>query len=256
MSDNVAQFLKLLTEIEAAGTGYDQGQRTSFFDKVTKQIIRGKETDCSALTLFAYWLAGFPVNVSGTVYTGNAKELLVNAGFEAIDVRRWSAQEIRKILKPGDSVVGPGHIVAVGFDGRILSAEKDERGKASGGQAGDQTGVEVLWRPELYSRANGWSWVLRPPADAPATSVITTPGFTHRVRWANKLNVREKPTTSSLGRVLGSVSGGTNGTRGTQLNDPGVLVRNSDGTTAWWRKFKFESGLTGWVNVNYLQPLS
>ena len=256
MTNRIQTFLQLLIEIEASGVGYNQAKRTSFFDKVTKQILRGKETDCSALTLYAYWLAGYPVDVSGEVYTGNAKLLLVNAGFAAIDVRGKTAAQIRPLLKPADSVVGPGHIIAVGSDGiKILSAEKDERGQASGGQPGDQTGVEVLWRPQLYDRSAGWEWILRPPAEP--TSPTST-GFTHRVRWANTLNVREKPTETTLGPVIATVRGGISGARCVMLSDTGVLVKNPDGATAWWRKVIFEGTppTSGWVNVNYLQPLS
>lgn len=256
MAPTIARLLELARQAEAAGTGYDQGQRDSWLDRVARQIVRDKETDCSALTLGLYWLAGYPVDISGTAHTGNAEALARAAGFEVVDVTGWDLARIVAALKPGDGLLGrppaatSGHIVLVGDDGRWLSAESDERGQSIGGQAGDQTGVEVRWR-EPYMRSAGWTRILRPPADPPVAAPLAS-GLTHRVRWASELNVRATaPSGGKLGAILTSVKGGPSGARCRLL--PDAAVRASDGD--WWRKVAFEGGTRGWVNVNYLQPI-
>ena len=257
MAPTIDKLLDLARQAEAAGTGYDQGQRWDWLDRVTKQIIRGAEADCSALTLGLYWLAGYPVDVSGLAYTSNAEALCRAAGFGVVDVTGWDAARLYGALKAGDGLLGrppaatSGHIVLVGDDGRWLSAEQDEAGRSAGGQAGDQTGVEVLWR-KPYMRSRGWTRILRPPADPPVAAPLVAGGLTHRVRWASELNVRATaPSGGKLGTIVTTVKGGTDGARGRKL--PGADVLASDGQ--WWARFEFEGGTRGWVNVNYLQQI-
>ena len=254
---SIKGLLDLAVKAEASGVGYDQSERDSWLDRVKRQIIRDAETDCAALVLGLYWLAGYGIDISGLAYTGNAEALARAAGFGVIDVTGWDLARIVAALKPGDGLLGrppaatSGHIVLVGDDGRWLSAEADERGRSAGGQAGDQTGVEVRWR-EPYMRSAGWTRILRPPADPPVAAPLVAGGLTHRVRWASELNVRATPPSGGkLGAILTSVKGGPSGARCRLL--PDAAVRASDG--AWWRKAHFEGGSQGWVNVNYLQPL-
>ena len=253
----IDMLLDYARQAEAAGTGYDQGQRWDWLDRVRRQIVRGAEADCSALTLGLYWLAGYPVDISGTVHTGNAEQLARAAGFAVIDVTGWDLARIVAALKAGDGLLGrppaatSGHIVLVGAGGRWLSAEQDEAGRSSGGQAGDQTGVEVLRRAP-YMRSKGWTRILRPPADPPVAAPLVSGSWTHRVRWASALNVRATaPAAGKLGAVLTTVKGGQDGARLVLL--PDAAVRAQDGH--WWRKVRLEGGSVGWVNVDYLQPL-
>ena len=164
MPGSITHMLALAVQTEGLRTGYDQAQRWSWLDRARRQIIPDRETDCSALCLGLAWLAGYPVDITGTAYTGNAELLLARAGFSARDITGWTVPMIASQMRPGDMLLGPGHIVLVGADGRVLSAESDERGKAAGGQAGDQTGREVYWRT-LYARPKGWTRLLRPPTD-------------------------------------------------------------------------------------------
>ena len=257
MAPTIARLLELARQAEAAGTGYDQSERDSWLDRAKRQIVRDREADCSALTLGLYWLAGYPVDISGFAHTGNAEALARAAGFQVVDVTGWDLARIVAALRPGDGLLGrppaatSGHIVLVGDDGRWLSAEADERGRSAGGQAGDQTGVEVRWR-EPYMRSAGWTRILRPPADPPVAAPLVAGGLTHRVRWASELNVRATaPSGGKLGAILTTVKGGADGARLVLL--PDAAVRAQDGH--WWRKARFEGGTQGWVNVNYLQPL-
>ena len=158
----ISTLLDLARSTEATRVGYDQWQRWSWLDVPGRRVIPGRETDCSALTMGLYWLAGWGVDISGTCYTGNAELLARAAGFHVVDVTGWAPQSLYAALQPGDALLGPGHIVLVGEDGRWLSAESDEAGRSAGGYAGDQTGAEVRWRAP-YMRSKGWARILRPP---------------------------------------------------------------------------------------------
>ena len=67
MAPTIGKLLDYARQAEAAGTGYDQGQRWDWLDRIARQVVRGAEGDCSALTLGLYWLAGYPVDVPGLV---------------------------------------------------------------------------------------------------------------------------------------------------------------------------------------------
>lgn len=161
---SVSQLIALANQLEQSGVGYDQSQRWTWLDRQNKTILNYAEADCSAACLGLAWLAGYPVAIDGTAYTGNAEELLTAAGFTSTDISSWPLYRITSEIQTGDMLLGPGHIVLVGTPTSWLSAEHDERGASTGGQAGDQTGQEVRWRPP-YMRSKGWTRRLRPPAD-------------------------------------------------------------------------------------------
>ena len=120
----------------------------------------------------------------------------------------------------------------------------------------EAAGVEVRWR-EPYMRSAGWTRILRPPADPPVASPLVAGGLTHRVRWANEMNVRATPPINGkLGTLVSTVKGGVDGARLTLLPDAAVRVTNSDGSVSWWRKGRFEGGTIGWMRVDFLQPLA
>lgn len=261
MAGSIAKVLELILQILDSNIGYDQWERFSWLNRVKRQIIRGQEADCSALTLGIFWLAGYPVDISGTVYTGNAGQLLKAAGFTEIPVIGWSLDKLRSEMRPCDALLGrapgssSGHIILQNSDGRWLSAEKDERGLSHGGADGNQNGVEVRLR-DPYLRSEGWNAIYRPPAE-PAPPAPLSSELTHRVRWANKMNVRATPPINgTLGSLVTTVDGGAEGARLTLLPDAAVRVTNSDGTASWWRKGRFEGGSVGWMRVDYLQPLA
>ena len=178
----LSRMLNLAVDAERLRTGYDQGQRWAWLggqpkpgqDPAATQILPDRECDCSSLCLGLAWLAGYGVTVTGTAWTGNAEHLLRAAGFSSTDVTGWTLAAISARMQPGDMILGPGHIVLVGADRRVLSAETDERGRSAGGQTGDQTGREVYWR-QLYARARQWTRLLRPPATPDAAVPVVPP---------------------------------------------------------------------------------
>lgn len=176
MTPTIAVFSALVIQAARANLGYDQSSmgRWSWLDRLTRAIVPGRACDCSALTMGLYWLAGYPVDISGTCYTGNAAELARAAGFQVLPFT--SLSDVRE----GDALLTPGHHIVPIYrdtDGvlRALSAEYNEHGTALGGKPGDQNGREVRVR-DLYVRPGGWTFILRPPADAaPLSTVVTAP---------------------------------------------------------------------------------
>lgn len=167
---------------DASNLGYDQGQRFSFLDKSNHRINRNTETDCSALSSGIWWLAGAMTDdaISHEPYTGNIEEYAVASNGSSRNIEGWSKDQIMSVWKPGDMILGPGHVVLVSNrkdssgNYMVLSAEGDERGQASGGQAGDQTGKEVVIK-SMYMRSRGWTRILSPNTTTAAnTSSVTT----------------------------------------------------------------------------------
>lgn len=143
-----------LANAKVANVGYDQSQRRSFYDAKTLQLRPGGETDCSISCGWIAAAAGYPVNLKDPFWSGNFVTRLVQTGlFTAIKFKSLSQ------VKPGDFLVGPGHVVFARDAKRWWSAESDERGKSSGGKAGNQ-GDKVGYRAP-YGRSRGWSTIVR-----------------------------------------------------------------------------------------------
>lgn len=128
--------------------GYDQYQRWN--------IYNGGETDCSALVIWALKQGGF--DTGSATYTGNLSANLTSRGWRRI------APDLG-ILQPGDILLNDTHHVCMVISGYgrnaiIAQASIDERGKASGGRAGDQTGYETNER-RVYGYRHGWNCILR-----------------------------------------------------------------------------------------------
>lgn len=102
--------------------GYDQYQRWNFFV--------GGEVDCSSLVIKVLQEAG--QDTGGATYTGNLSANLVARGWQRL-VPNGNPQ-------PGDILLNDVHHVAVYVgNGQLAQASIDERGRASGGQTGDQS---------------------------------------------------------------------------------------------------------------------
>lgn len=54
-----------------------------------------------------------------------------------------SQSTLISMLHDGDFLLGPGHVVFCYTPTKWWSAENDERGKSTGGKAGDQTGLKL-----------------------------------------------------------------------------------------------------------------
>ena len=149
--------------IEAAGTGYDQSQRWSFNPtRDGKTFVKNKEADCSAFCA-AVAKSAFPsFNTADPIYTGSIRAKFLAIGFSAIRVTNSTKLSD---IKAGDFVLKEGHhIEYCASDGLFYSAAIDERGKASGGTAGNQSGNETRGRSK-YAYKGGWEWILRPPTE-------------------------------------------------------------------------------------------
>ncbi|NEG56113.1 endolysin-like domain-containing protein [Bifidobacterium platyrrhinorum] len=129
--------------------GYDQSNRWD--------IRPGGECDCSSLVIHALREAGF--DTGGATYTGNMSSNLTARG--------WRRLPADGNPRPGDILLNDIHHVAVYLgNGMLAQASIDERGKASGGKAGDQTGRETNVRA-YYSYP--WNCYLRYGADTVIT---------------------------------------------------------------------------------------
>lgn len=128
--------------------GYDQGNRQDIRD--------GGECDCSSLVIWALKQGGF--DTGDASYTGNLSSNLTARGWKRLPPDL-------SILQPGDILLNDAHHVCMvvrghGRDAIIAQASIDERGKASGGRGGDQTGGETNER-QAYVYRRGWDCILR-----------------------------------------------------------------------------------------------
>ena len=106
--------------------GYDQNQRWD--------IRVGGECDCSSIAIWTLREAG--QDTGGATYTGNLSAALVARGWQRI-IPNGKPQ-------PGDILLNDVHHVAVCVGpGQLAQASIDERGRASGGQSGDQSNYET-----------------------------------------------------------------------------------------------------------------
>ena len=119
---NVQKFVdRMVYWCQNGNLGYDQNQRWN--------IYPGGECDCSSLVIHALKEAGF--DTGNATYTGNLSAALVARGWQ-------------RIIPNGKPQVGDillndvHHVAAFVGNGRLAQASIDERGRASGGQAGDQ----------------------------------------------------------------------------------------------------------------------
>lgn len=111
---------------QTVSLGYDQSNRLDF--------RHGGETDCSALVIHALKEAGFDTGTA--TYTGNMRSNLTARG--------WKVVANNGNPQPGDILLNDVHHVAAYIgNGKLAQASIDERGRATGGQGGDQTGRET-----------------------------------------------------------------------------------------------------------------
>lgn len=132
--------------------GYDQNRRWL------------PDVDCSSLVTLCYENAGIPVkSKGGATYTGNLKEGFTKCGFTAI-----KCKPVMPGLKRGDVLFynyvkngkTHGHAVLYLGGGQIVQASINEKGTATGGKTGDQTGKEVSVG-NYYNPSYGWDYILR-----------------------------------------------------------------------------------------------
>lgn len=129
--------------------GYDQGNRWDIRD--------GGECDCSSLVIWALKQAGFDTGTAS--YTGDMSSNLTKRGWTRIPYNGLYQ------VKAGDILLNDTyHVAAVisgsGATAKLAQASIDERGYATGGFAGDQSGRETNTR-QVYDYSHGWDCILR-----------------------------------------------------------------------------------------------
>lgn len=170
----VAAILAALDQLVAAKPGYSQGAkaRWSALDSAGKRFVKGRDVDCSAAAGMVLYVAGLltKAHIGGTFFSGNIASVCRAAGMQVLSISGLKTlAALRAAVRPGDVLVGPGHVVIVGRDGRVFSPEHDERGKTSGGKPGNQ-GDKVGWRT-LYMRPKGWTYLIRVKAQPSAATL-------------------------------------------------------------------------------------
>ena len=122
--------------------GYDQTNRW------------GQDYDCSSFVISAYKAAGVPLECT---YTGDMRGDMLRRGFA--DVTASVNLSTGAGVQAGDVLLNYARHTALALGGgRIVQASINERGTATGGQTGDQTGREIYERA-YYNYP--WDCVLR-----------------------------------------------------------------------------------------------
>ena len=132
--------------------GYDQARRWG---------ERG-DYDCSSAVITAWESAGVPVKGAGATYTGNMYSAFKKCGFD--DVTKMVNLKTGTGLLRGDVLLNrKSHTAMYIGSGQLVQASANEKGTATGGIPGDQTGKEFLVR-SYYNYP--WDYVLRYPETA------------------------------------------------------------------------------------------
>lgn len=127
--------------------GYDQAYRWG---------ERG-DFDCSSLLINAWEYAGVPVKKNGATYTGNMYPVFTHLGFK--DVTKQVNLVTGEGMERADVLLNHVHHTAMYCgNGKEVEASVNEKGTATGGAPGDQTGKEILIR---NYRNFPWDAVLR-----------------------------------------------------------------------------------------------
>ena len=129
------------------------------YDQIYRWGEKG-DYDCSSAVISAWEKAGVPVRSKyGATYTGNMYKAFTTAGF--MDVTNKVDRITGKGLVRGDVLLNHIHHTAMyAGNSKEVEASINERGTATGGKPGDQTGKEILIR--AY-RNYPWDCVLRWP---------------------------------------------------------------------------------------------
>lgn len=154
--------------------GYDQNYRWG---------ERG-DYDCSSAVITAWESAGIPVKSAGATYTGNMYSAFKKCGF--VDVTQSVNLKSGSGLARGDVLLNRrSHTAMYIGSGQLVQASANEKGTATGGTPGDQTGKEFLVR-SYYNYP--WDYVLRYPETAEKTHKKTDADIAREVLrglWGN-----------------------------------------------------------------------
>ena len=195
--------------------------------------------DCSSAVITACEYAGIPLKSNGATYTGNMKSIAIALGCfkEIISQVNLSTGAG---LQPGDILLNTTHHVAMYCgNGKLVHASINEKGKATGGTPGDQTGKEFCIR-SYYNYP--WNSVLRytenGPSYSPETITVTELSAHGTANVKSSLNVRSAPSTTAS--ILGIYAAG---------DDITITGKCSNG---WYRCLIF-GGQIGFVCGDYVK---
>lgn len=143
------------------------------YDQIYRWGEKG-DYDCSAAVIQACQNAGIPVKTGGATYTGNMLKVFLKNGFEV--VTHEVNLETGAGLIRGDVLLNTSHHTAMYCgNGKEVEASINEKGTATGGKPGDQTGREFLVRSY---RNYPWTHVLRYTKDTTTGNTDTTTNTT------------------------------------------------------------------------------
>lgn len=147
---SLAKFCEAMRKAcEDWSLGYDQGNRWDIRDN--------GECDCSSLVIWALRQGGF--DTGSASYTGDMSDNLTARGWTRIPFKGLYQ------VKAGDILLSDEHHTAAVISGSgttaiLAQASIDERGLATGGASGDQTGSETNTK-QVYVYRHGWDCILR-----------------------------------------------------------------------------------------------
>lgn len=226
-------------KIEAAVVWMEKTAKDSShgYDQIFRWGEKG-DYDCSGAVITALKKSGIDLKKSGATYTGNIRPAALKNGFE--DVTSTINLKTGKGLKRGDILLKEFHHVAMYCgNGMEVEASINEKGTATGGKPGDQTGREFLIRSY---RNYPWNCVLRYVDDVPKKQ------SKHYGKYKCKaflLNVRADAGTKS--KITGVIKKGA--------------VVTSDGTyktvngQTWVKVYTAKGSPTGYVSLKYLEKV-
>ena len=153
------------------------------YDQVHRWGERG-DYDCSSAVITAWESAGVPVKSAGATYTGNMYSAFKKCGF--VDVTQSVNLKTGSGLRRGDVLLNRRSHTAIYIgSSQIVQASANEKGTATGGSPGDQTGKEFLVR-SYYNFP--WDYVLRYPETTEKTHKKTDADIAREVirgLWGN-----------------------------------------------------------------------
>lgn len=192
------------------------------YDQIYRWGQKG-DYDCSAAVITAWDKAGVDLKEDGATYTGNLQQALLNNNFK--DITSKVNRSTGEGLKRGDILFAKGHHVAMYCGGgKEVEASINEKGKATGGKPGDQTGREFLIRSyRNYPWTNVYRYeggvaektVVKKVEKADSKPISATKKYT--VTANSGLNLRKTPG----GKIITAVPKGTILTRDYSRNKEG-----------------------------------
>lgn len=167
------------------------------YDQIYRWGEKG-DYDCSSAVITSWQEAGVPVKTKGATYTGNMKSVFLSCGFK--DVTSKVNLSTGSGLLRGDVLLNEAHHVAMYCgNGKEVEASINEKGTATGGQPGDQTGKEFLIR---NYRNYPWDCVLRysessTAADDAITKKQNTVAYVARMKKDSKCYTKSNTKSPS-----------------------------------------------------------